>query len=321
MNVVEEIKMLKDLLDNGNITEEEFLSRKREILAQSKIESKVSEINPENSSPEANLQDSPNEFESNPENPSDGPSEEGSGKNISLKGGAQINPDHVVASGRAIQSSVGFLVASYILNLAGIGLIFYSLIFEILARIVKGRNIGDIYTESGALIFGSLFILLGIVFWVKYVLRLNKAGRILKTASEASGLLAKKARKQKIRRYRKPNPTAIIAALVAAIIPLIRWVFHVGMIASLPNSMLMTVVAVTGGFMAFYNVKWTFLAGAFNALSGFIALIIGFRHYSADYLWQYVENAMPITLIFITASVIFIIATMKYQKPLKQEPK
>jgi hypothetical protein len=321
MNVVEEIKMLKDLLDHGKITEEEFLAGKRELFSQTNSEDKAQDINVQDSSRADHAQNSPTGLKSNPERSSDSPVDEGDGPIPSVRGVAQINPDHVVASGRAIQGSVGFLVASYVSNFIGIGLIFYSLVFEVFVRIAKGRDIGDIYTDSGALVFGSLFLLLGVIFWIKYVLRLNKAGRILKTASEASGILTKKDREKKLRKYRKPNPTAIIAALVAAIIPLLRWMLHVGMITSLPNSIIMTVLAVTGGIMAFYNCKWTFLAGALNVLLGLIALIAGFRHYSSDYVWQYVENALPISLIFITASVVFIIVTLKYQKTPQHNPK
>lgn len=314
MNIVVEIKQIKDLLDGGKITEEEFQARKRELLSKSNNEDKPPEIGLQNLPTETHEKNSPSDRDSNQEKPSDNPMEDDPGSISISKEPVQISPDHVVAAGRGIQSSVRFLVTSYIMTFCGIGLFLYSLIFEIFSGIMKGYGLGDVYTDSGALIFGSLFMLLGTIFWIKYVLRLNKAGRLLKISSEASGYLVKEIKKKKPRAERKPNPMALIAAMVAAIIALSPLLFHFGMVAGLPNSIVLALVAIAGGLLAFFNVKWSFLAGAFNVMMGIIALIMRFGHFSSDYIRQFLLSALPIPVIFITASVIFIIATVRYLK-------
>jgi hypothetical protein len=314
MNIVEEIKQIKALLDSGKITEEEFLKRKREILFQSNNEDKPDEIGQQNLMTETPEENSPSDNDSNQERPSGNPMEDKPGSMNSSKEPAQISPDHVVAAGRGIQSSVRFLVASYIMTISGVGLFLYSLIFEIFSGISKGYGMGDVYTDSPALVFGSLFMILGIIFWIKYVLRLNKAGRLLKTSSEVSGDLVKEIKKKKPRVERKPNPMAVITAMVAAISALSPLFFHFGMVAGLPNSIVLGLVAIAGGLLAFFNVKWSFLAGAFNVIMGIIALIMRFGNFSSDYIRQFLLSALPIPVIFITASVIFIIATIGYLK-------
>ena len=314
MDIVEEIKQIKALLDAGKITEEEFQNRKREILSQSNNEDKSPEITLQNLPTETQEKNSSADRDSNQEKTSDNPLEDHPGSASSPQEPAQISPDHVVAAGRGIQSSVKFLVTSYIMTFCGIGLFLYSLIFEIFSGITKGYGMGDVYTDSPALVFGSLFMLLGTIFWIKYVLRLNKAGRLLKASSEASGYLAKEIRKKKPRAIRKPNPLAMVAAAISAFCVLSPLVFHRLMLAGLPNSVVLTLVAIAGGILAFFNVKWSFLAGAFNVMMGIIALLMRFRNFDSDYARRFLLSALPIPVIFIAASVIFIIATVRYLK-------
>jgi len=314
MNIVEEIKTIKALLDAGKITEEEFQNRKREILFQSNNENKSPEIGLQNLPAETQENNGPSEGDSNQGKPSDNPMEDNPDSESSPQEPAQISPDHVVAAGRGIQSSVKFLVTSYILTFCGIGLFLYSLIFEIFSGIMGGDGMGEVYTESPALIFGSIFMLFGTIFWIKYVLRLNKAGRLLKASSEASGYLSKETKKKKPRAIRKPNPLAVIAALVAAFCALYPLIFHRWMFTGLPNGILLALVAIAGGILAFYNVRWSFLPGAFNVLMGIIALLMRFRNFDSDYIRQFLISVLPIPLIFIAASVVFIIATVRYFK-------
>lgn len=314
MEIVEEIRKLKSLLDEGKITGEEFRNRKSEILSQSTNEDKTAGTGQQQTAAETAEKPVTAADNTNQEKPSGNPAEEMTGTMSSSPENEQISPDHVVAAGRAIQSSVRLLVVSYIMNFVGIFLLFYSLVFEIMSGIMSGDDILEIYGDSGALIIGSFLMFLGIIFWIKYVLRLNKAGRILKTSSEAAGYLAAEPKKQRPRVERKPNPIAIIASIVAAIIVLFPLIFHSGRFATLPNSILLALVAIAGGVLAFYNLKWSFLAGAFNAFMGIIALIARFGYYTADYAGQFFMNALPIPLIFIIASVVFIIATARYLK-------
>lgn len=314
MNIVEEIKKIKALLDAGQITEEEFQNRKREIMSQSNNENKPPEIGLQSLPTEIQEKNSPSDRDSNQEKPSGNPMEDNPGSASLPEEPAQISPDHVVAAGRGIQNSVRFLVTSYILTFCGIGLFLYSLIFEIFKGIMGGDDIGEVYTDSPALIFGSLFMLFGTIFWIKYVLRLNKAGRWLKASSEASGYLAKEVKKKKPRPIRKPNPLAVMAAVVAAFCALYPFVFHRWMLAGLPNGIVLALVAIAGGILAFYNVKWSFLPGAFNVLMGIIALLMRLRNFDSDYIRQFLINVLPIPLIFVAASVVFIIATVRYLK-------
>lgn len=317
MEIVEEIRKLKSLLDDGKITEEEFRNRKRELLSQSINKDKPDGTAQQKTPAETPENTGPVDSDFNQEKHSGNQAENKTGSMNSSLENTQISPDYVVAAGRAIQSSVRLLVVSYVMNIAGIVLLFYALVFEIFAGIIRGSNIGDIYSDSGALIIGNFLMFLGIIFWIKYVLRLNKAGRLLKTSSEASGYLEGKIKKQKPRIERKPNPTAIIAALVAAISALFPLVVHFGMFAALPNSIFLALVAIAGGILAFYNMKWSFLAGAFNVLMGIIALITRLKYFSSDYIWQFIQNALPFLVIFIMASVVFIISTVKYSKTTK----
>lgn len=314
MEIVEEIRNLKALLDEGKITAEEFRNRKSELLSQSTNEDRTAGTGQQQTAAETAEKPVTAADNTNQEKPSGNPVEEMTGTMSSSPENAQINPDHVVAAGRAIQSSVRLLVVSYIMNFVGIGLLFYSLVFEIFSGIMRGDDIMEIYGDSGALIIGSFLMFLGIIFWIKYVLRLNKAGRILKTSSEAAGYLGAKKKKPRPRIERKPNPTAIIAALVATISVLFPLIFHSGRFAPLPNSILLAWVAIAGGLLAFYNVKWSFLAGAFNVLMGIIALITSLKYFSSDYIWEFAQSVLPILVIFIMASVVFIFSTIRYLK-------
>jgi hypothetical protein len=315
MNVVEEIKEIKALLDEGKISEEEFQARKRNILNNTGTEDRPPEVNLQSPPTENKEQDSQSGTDSGQAKLSVDQDEANTEVMSSTKEMVQISPDHVVAAGRGIQSSVKFLVISYIMTFSGIVLFLYSLVFEILSGIMHGDSLGEIYGDSGALIIGSLLMLLGIIFWIKYVLRLNKAGRLLKGSSEVSGDTVKEIRKKMPRAERKPNPVAIITAVIAALSVLFPFILHFRMaLGGVPVNMVMGLVAIAGGIMAFNNLRWSFLPGAINVFMGIITLILRFRYFEPDYARQFLISVLPVPVVFITASVIFIIFTVKYLK-------
>ena len=85
-------------------------------------------------------------------------------------------------------------------------------------------------------------------------------------------------------------------------------------------------IALAGGFMAFKNIKWSFAAGALNFLIG-IAHMLGWigatgGGYSASYGGGSASvkvNPQIGLILFVIASALFVIATLKYLKAPKAE--
>ncbi|MEI6823771.1 MAG: hypothetical protein WCL51_17720 [Bacteroidota bacterium] len=80
-------------------------------------------------------------------------------------------------------------------------------------------------------------------------------------------------------------------------------------------------IALGGGFMAFKNIKWSFIAGVINFLIG-IAHMFGWIGESGGFNSAYAEASIKPQYglyIFVIASVLFVIATIKYLKIQKTE--
>lgn len=135
----------------------------------------------------------------------------------------------------------------------------------------------------------------------------------------------------------KINYFAIGAAALAAISVFLPWV-GVSMSTSIGgfNSSFQTqgvagthfgdaiiglLIAIGGGFMAFKNIKWSFIAGVINFLIG-IAHVFGWIGENGGFNSSFAEVSVKPQYglyIFVLASISFVIATIKYLKTHKIE--
>jgi|SRR5690554_2650350 len=136
----------------------------------------------------------------------------------------------------------------------------------------------------------------------------------------------------------KVNYLAIVAAVIAVIAVFLPWVegsssasvggysasMSTGGVAGIQfgEGILALLIALSGGGMAFKNIKWSFIAGALNILIG-IAYIFGWFNSLGGASMNSSYGGMSASssidpqyglFIFILASLLFVISTLKYLK-------
>jgi VIT1/CCC1 family predicted Fe2+/Mn2+ transporter len=176
MDALEEIRAIKQLLDKGEITEEEFQLRKRKILSNTAFADK--------SVPEAVVEKKPE-----PEKhtiPVEEPKVHEEQETYSSKSASavtpetsvaekHINPDKVYAAGKSIISSVTFTVLSAFSGFLS-ALILVLAFGDIMASVSRGGRLPD---ESG-LGVAAIFAGLSVLFWTISIAKLSGAGHSLK---------------------------------------------------------------------------------------------------------------------------------------------
>jgi hypothetical protein len=184
MDTIEEIKNLKSLLDKREISDEEFQVRKRDILSKvniviNPIEGKISD-HAQTEAPVLEVEKSKENIQQKDIRHKD----ESKTDLVQESKAKYISPGIIADAGKGIQIAVKFQVISYIFYFLGFCLLLYSFIFEIIGGIMKGYGFGYLIEDNPAFICSNILLALGFIFWIKYLLRLNKAGRLLKKSSE-----------------------------------------------------------------------------------------------------------------------------------------
>ncbi len=160
MNTIEEIKKLKSLLDQGAITEEEFQSRKKEILSKNVDDGSHNDGSQNQTAAKTGLIHEPSETD-------------------------RISPVNVVNAGIRIKKSVKFTVLSILFSFIFVAILVPAIISEIIPAINGRYGFNwDYLVISYSL---PISLILSFIYWIKSLSSLQKAGSLFETSSSPTG--------------------------------------------------------------------------------------------------------------------------------------